>query len=116
LLLPVFRLYGLLGCPHCIEAEAYLRSKQVPVMTIIANDDPIASAGVNAILGSLEFPVMCYTPAKEIIKGFNEGEYARLVGVYRAALSAGAFDLPLGTEQPLGQNTPEVAEPTTGAA
>src|SRR5579859_7270179 len=97
-LLPPFRLYGLLGCPHCVQAEAYLRSKQCPVITVISNDDPIATAGVTSVTGSPDFPVLCYIPSKEVIKGFNEGEYERLVRAYRTALSAGAFDLPVSGE------------------
>lgn len=103
MLLPPFRLYGLIGCPHCISAEEFLRGRQCPVITIVANDDPIALAGVKALTNEPNYPVLCYTPEKEIIKGFNEGEYERLVKDYRAKLSAGTFDLPLGEQQPQPQ-------------
>lgn len=113
--LPPFRLYGLMGCPHCLNAERFLRSRQCPVIVVIANDDPIALAGVQAAAGTSDFPVLCYTPEKTIIKGFNEGEYGRVVQDYRARLSAGLFDVPTG-EQLIGpQAEAPLAPSATGA-
>lgn len=115
MMLPPFRLYGLVGCPHCMTAEAFLRSRQCPVITVISNDDPIATAGVTAVTGAAEFPVLCYTPNKEVLKGFIEGEYERLVADYRTRLSAGAFDIPTGAEQSGAETPAAPAEAATGA-
>lgn len=115
MVLPPFRLYGLLGCPHCAQAEQFLRSRQCPVITIIANDDPIASAGILSLTGQTNYPVMCYTPLKEIVKGFEEGVYDRLVKAYHAAAGAGAFDVSPGEQQSQLKAEALSAEATTGA-
>src|ERR1700686_4073111 len=87
--LPPFRLYGLLGCPHCVQAESFLRSRLLPTITVIANGDPIAAAGVKALTGTDEYPVLCCSLDNSIVKGFNEGEYERLNRLFHELAGSG---------------------------
>jgi len=104
-LLPPFRLYGLIGCPHCAEAETFLREKVVPTLVIIANDDIIAIEGIKAVTKKPEaaFPVLCCTFNNEIIEGFKKDEYDRLVKAYHTLFSPSPSNLPAGEQQPQPQ-------------
>src|SRR6266481_1406411 len=84
-MLPPFRLYGLIGCPHCVEAEQFFRTEGLPVLVVIGNDDPIAEAGVKAVTGKPEaaFPMLVCTFGKQIVEGFKEDEYRKLFDAYR---------------------------------
>ncbi|SRR6266404_596879 len=84
-MLPPFRLYGLIGCPHCVQAEQLFRTEGLPVLVVIGNDDPIAEAGVKAVTGKSEanFPMLVCTFGKQIVEGFKEDEYRKLFDAYR---------------------------------
>jgi glutaredoxin len=86
--LPPFVLYGLFGCPHCVEAEKVLREAKVPAQLTISNDDPIISAGIMTLTGKDEYPVLLYRPTKEVISGFKPLEYDRIIKSFNSLVSA----------------------------
>lgn len=77
-MIPFFTLYGLIGCPHCEEAEKYLKVRGIPVHLVIANDDPVADQGIEKIFGIKEYPVLVDKRLKQLIKGFKKEEYERI--------------------------------------
>lgn len=76
-----FVLYGLVGCPHCVEAEEYLQKAGIPFTTLVSNNDPIADAGIKTVTGKEipQYPVLLYKITKELIVGYKPEEYERLV-------------------------------------
>lgn len=113
-----FILYGLLGCPHCAEAETYLRKVGVPTTLVIANEDPIADAGVKQLTGSSQYPILIYRPTKEYVVGFLPEKYERLARAFYSVSSAGVPGVFGGEQQPIAevaQQTP-VSEDTTRTA
>lgn len=130
--LPPFRLYGLLGCPHCGLAEQFLRSQNLPTMIIAANDDPIAEAGVKWAMKQKNpelkddapavFPILVCTFGKQIVEGFKEDEYRRLAdawhilsGTTASINGPSALDSVNSGQQPNGQATTPPPETATGA-
>ena len=112
-----FRLYGLIGCLHCKNAEEYLRSHRLPAELIIANGDPIITAGAKAVTGSDNYPVLvcAFGGTQEVITGFKQEEYERVDKAFTAFASASTSSLFGGGLQPSGQNSPEAPAPTEGA-
>jgi len=107
--LPLFTLYGLIGCPHCSEAERYLSARRIPFLLHISNDDPIANGGVKAVTSKEEYPVLVSkldTKNIEVIVGFKENEYERIVSLFYKSVSASILSIFAG-EQP---NQPAVAK------
>lgn len=88
--IPAFRLYGLLGCVHCENAERFLRERLVPAEFILATGDPIINEGVKKLTNKDEFPILLYRPTKEIVVGFKKEEYERLVTTFGTLVSASA--------------------------
>jgi glutaredoxin len=113
--LPPFRLYGLVGCPHCVEAESYLHEKGLPAILVVANDDPIAQAGVKALTGEDAYPILCCTIDKTIVKGFKRDEFDRLAELYRTTFGGGLHNGVGGQLQPNGPDSPQAAEVLKGA-
>ena len=113
--LPPFRLYGLIGCPHCVEAETYLRTQNVPAILIVANDDPIAQAGVEKVTGASEYPVLCCTLDNSIVRGFNRVEFERLSKLYHSQLGISVSDGVGGEQQPSVPAPTTSPQPTPGA-
>lgn len=88
--IPPYTLYGLVGCPHCEAAEQFLRVRNLPVGLVIANEDPIADAGVKELTGGEDYPVLVNKITKSILKGFDEGKYRELAEDFYARSGAGA--------------------------
>lgn len=109
---PPFTLYGLIGCPHCAEAEAYLRARNLPVNLVVSNEDPIADAGVKAVLGSPMYPVLIYRPTSAILTGFDEGKYSEVANDYFKRLSAGSANVFGSGLQPQPQAPVETPAPS----
>jgi glutaredoxin len=97
-LIPPFTLYGKFGCDHCSQAEKYLRAHNIPTFIFVANEDPIISEGIKSVTGEAEFPVLLYRPTKEIIVGFKEKEYERVIADFVARVGASTPDVS-GSEQ-----------------
>ena len=122
-----FTLYGLLGCPHCSEAEKFLRSRGIATILVIANDDPIAKEGVlaagreaakakakaagasetetAAAIAAVvdEYPVLVSRLTKEIIRGYKQEDYERLANIVFALNGSGAPSVFSGQQQPVTQ-------------
>lgn len=99
-----FTLYGLQGCPHCAQAETFLRARSIPTILVLANDDPVAIAGVKALTPEPgdKFPVLVSRITKEVKVGFVEEEYERLARTYFAIAGASASSV-FGGGQPGGE-------------
>jgi glutaredoxin len=100
-----FRLFGLIGCPHCVDAEKYLREKFIPADLIVSNDDPVIAEGVKLIGKTSEpqFPVLLYRPTKELIVGFKPEEYERVISHYSSLVRTSAPNTFGGGQQPSQQ-------------
>ena len=103
-----FRLYSLFGCPHCEEALKFLIDKcvingQFGFQSLAVNQDPIAMAGVRAVTGKEEFPVLMSFITNEVIKGFNKEEYERLARVFNDMFRTGAPNVPAAESNNSGQ-------------
>ena len=112
---PPFTLYGLLGCPHCAQAEQYLRVRGIPVNLVVANEDPIADAGVKAILNEsqAQYPVLVNRISKSIQKGFDEGKFRELTDSYFALAGAGAPNFFGGGQLAQSENPVQTEAPST---
>lgn len=88
--IPAFTLYGLIGCPHCADAEKFLLSHGLGFNIVIVNEDPIATTGIKQITGEDAAPVLVYKLTKEILKGFVREDYERVANDYYARVSASA--------------------------
>lgn len=115
-----FTLYGLQGCPHCAQAETFLRARSIPTILVLANEDPVAIAGVKALTPEPgdKFPVLVSRITREVKVGFVEAEYERLAQTYFAIAGAGASSV-FGGGQPGGEVVPQqVAQvaPSSGPA
>ena len=104
--IPPFVLYGLIGCPHCNEAEMYLRKAGVPFMSIVSNDDVIIDEGIKKILGleRSEYPVLLYKISKEVVKGFQPDQYERLTKSFYSFVGSSAPSTFSGQQQPVTEN------------
>jgi glutaredoxin len=98
-----FTLYGLVGCPHCVEAESFLRVRNLPFNLVIANDDPIADAGIKDVTGQANYPVLIYKPLKKYVVGFEKEKYAEFADNFYALLSASTPSVFNGGQQPVSQ-------------
>lgn len=83
-----FVLYGLVGCQHCESAVQFLSKVGVPFSIVVANDDPVATSGVEKLLGESAYPVLIYRPTKEYVKGFEADKYEKLTRAFYAAVGA----------------------------
>lgn len=90
-MLPPFTLYGLQGCSHCRSAEQFLKMRGIPFIAMLANDDPIISAGVKQMTGGEEYPVLVSRmDPKEVISRFRPDEYERITKLFYSVNSSSA--------------------------
>jgi glutaredoxin len=85
---PPFTLYGLMGCPSCSQAENFLKTRGMSFNIVVANDDPITHEGVKKVTGQEQYPVLLYRPTKEIVVGFKQEDYERLINSFYVIASA----------------------------
>lgn len=104
-----FVLYGLMNCPHCLQAEVYLKKAGVPFTVFVANDDPIADEGIKKITGkeTSEYPVLLYKVTKDVVVGYKPEEYERLSKSFYSLVSASSPSV-FGGQQP---DIPQGAQP-----
>jgi glutaredoxin len=89
----VLRLYGLEGCPSCGQAASFIQSKNLPCEMILANNDPIISAGNKALNnGEDKFPILICNLTKDVIVGFKQEEYDRIWKVIDTLFRTGSLD------------------------
>lgn len=112
--LPPFTLYGLVGCPHCASAESFLRSRNIPFIAMIANDDPIVAAGVKQLTGSDSYPVLVAKFNKEIVSGFKQEDYERVASSFYSLNSPSAPSIFASEQQSQSQASSEI--PSSSAA
>lgn len=93
--LPVFTLYGLMGCPYCEVAEKFLRVRNIPFIVMHADGDPIIDAGIKAFTGlpKAEYPIliargMGKNNKTRIVRGFRREIYEELVNLLYARADA----------------------------
>lgn len=102
-----FVLYGLVGCPHCVEAEKFLRSRGLPTQLIVANEDPVADAGAKANNrqhpGTAEYPILVSKLTKEIKVGYVLEDYERIANAFFTIVSSSAPSLFGGEQQSVPQ-------------
>jgi glutaredoxin len=87
-----FKLYGLSQCPHCQKALEFIQQHKWPCEVLVADNDPVISAGVEKITGSNNFPVLLSRLTQEFITGFKSEEYERLARVFDTLVRTGAYD------------------------
>lgn len=97
--IPPFKLYGLIGCPHCVDAEKFLSGRGIPFLLMLASNDPIIEEGVKKILNveKAEYPILLcsITTPLQIVRGFNKVEYERLANLFfemRSTSAASVFN------------------------
>lgn len=115
MMLAPFRLYGIVGCPHCADAEAFLRDHRMPTEVIIANDDQVIKEGNIKLYGADNYPVLVSRVTREVVQGFKREDYERIDKAFGAQLNAGAVSAFGGGQQPDGQNPASVPEMAAGA-
>ena len=113
------RLYKLVGCPKCDEAEVFLAQKGVPGEKNICGElggevDPIVDAGIRARTG-LDvgtYPILVCYLTEEVIVGFLPREYERICNAVlaRYGASAPAPAPPQGEPVRQGEGVPAVAQ------
>ena len=86
-----FKLYGLSQCPHCQSALQFVQQRKLPCEVLIADNDPIVSAGVEKVTGKNEFPVLLSRITSEIITGFKAEDYERLAKIFDTLVRTGAI-------------------------
>lgn len=118
-----FRLYGIPGCAHCEAAAQFMFNEKVPTQLVVVGADPIAQEGIKKCLGGDAVQVPCLVSVvgeqPEIIVGFKEEDYKRVIGTFRAKFGAGAPSAPAYEGVNPGEASPSVvspASPDSGAA
>ncbi len=118
-----FRLYGQPGCPHCEKAAQFFVGAQVPAQFVVVGNDPIALEGIKKCLGSETVSIPCLVSAvsaqPEIIVGFKEEDFSRVVEAYRALVRANTPSVPAAegvNSGPAAQVAEPSAPPAAGAA
>lgn len=96
---PPFTLYGLIGCPHCVHAEQYLKIRNIPYITMYVNNDPIIISGIKQIVGTEEVPVLVSRISNEVISGFKEPEYERVSKLFYTLAGPSAPSIFAGEQQ-----------------
>ena|SRR5579859_2753313 len=110
------RLYALLNCPHCQIAKAHLTGAGVKFEYVDSGKDPVAQKGIEAILGQSRFPMLVAMPQEgdtQIVVGYNEGEYGRIVGLCRVSAGPEPINEALAGSNYIGNATKVVGEPVT---
>ena len=114
-----FRLYGLPGCQFCEKAAQFLFQEKVPAQLVVVGADPIAQEGIKKVLGSEQITVPCLVSAvgaqAEVIVGFKEEDYRRVVGTFRALTSASAIGAPAAEINNSGEAAAGSVEPPSSA-
>ena len=115
-----FRLYGNPGCPACEAAARKFIEAKVPALMIGVENDPIINEGIRAVTRDEEtrVPVLVsfLNNPIEVIQGFKEGEYDRLLSLYRSRVGSVAPSVSTPEGQSAGE-TPQVGSeqaPTAG--
>lgn len=103
--IPPFTLYGLIGCQHCVNAEQYLKLRNIPFIAMYINGDPIIGAGIKAVTKADEAPVLVCRISNEIITGFKESDYERVTKLYYSGVGAGPISIFAGEQQSVARNT-----------
>ena len=100
--LPPVRLYGEDGCPFCQQAVQFFQNNRIPIQGIAVDEDPIIIEGAKFWLRKAQslpcdadlkasIPVVVsFLNPKEVLLGYNEDGYKRIVEAYRAFISASA--------------------------
>jgi hypothetical protein len=119
--IPPFTLYGLQGCNQCSQAELFLRSRGLPFMFVVCNDDPIAQAGAAVVTKSWmdanhknvpAFPILISRVTKEWKVGFEKAEYERIANACYDVVHASSASV-FGVGQPDIEATSAVSEATS---
>jgi glutaredoxin len=112
--LPPFTLYGLVGCPHCEAAEKFLKVRSIAYWGMVANGDPIIEAGVKAIIGSPDYPILVsrVEGKPKIVKGFKKETYERLVQLLYASADSSVSSLFGSGQQPGPPASVEITDDT----
>ena len=114
-----FRLYGLPGCQFCEKAAQFLFQEKVPAQLVVVGADPIAQEGIKKVLGSEQITVPCLVSAvgaqAEVIVGFKEEDYRRVVGTFRALTGASAIGTPAAEINNSGEAAAGSVEPPSPA-
>lgn len=87
---PKFRVYALPGCNWCEKAVSYFVQKNVPFQLVMGTD-PVINKGIEGVSGQIppNFPVLVSFVTNEMILGFKEDEYARVIAVYHSGNGTG---------------------------
>jgi glutaredoxin len=102
--IPPFTLYGLIGCPHCVRAEQYLKIRNVPYIAMYINGDPIITEGIKQVTNAnQEAPVLVSRLTNEVISGFKEPDYERVAKLFYSLAGISAPSIFGGAEQPVPQ-------------
>lgn len=72
------KVYSTQTCPHCVDAKAYLDSKNIPYTNMDVGTDAVARKELMA-MGHMGVPVILID-GQEIV-GFNKPEVDRLLGL-----------------------------------
>lgn len=102
--LPPFTLYGLVGCPHCVHAEQYLKVRGIPYIAMYVQNDPLISAGIRQVTGTDEAPVLVSRLSNEVISGFKEQEYERVAKLFYTLAGPSAPSIFAGEQQSVPQS------------
>lgn len=92
---PPVRLYGENNCPFCERAAQFFHANNIPIQGIAVDEDPIIREGIKLVSKQTEVKipvVVSFLNPKEVILGYNEDGYKRIVEAYRAFISASAGD------------------------
>lgn len=111
-----FRLYSLENCPFCLQARNFLVGSGVPWEDIISDNDPIIKTGIEKLAGEDRFPVLLSRVTNEIILGWKEEDYKRVVEAYNRINGAGATNLSVDRKPVVGEGEkPPTANPEANA-
>lgn len=122
MLLP-FRLYSLENCPYCSMAKQFLMQNKVQGDEVVADKDPIIEQGAIKLTGKSNFPILVCRLTNEIITGWKEDEYKRVVATYNALYGTATSNLSVDgkpvVQEPAptqgGVSHPELASPPTSS-
>ena len=113
---PPVRIYGEVGCPFCEQAIQFFQRNGIPIQGIALDEDPIIREGIKVVSKQSEVKipvVVSFLNPKEVILGYSEDGYKRIVETYRAfvSASAGDFSVSVGAAPPAPPPVAQSEEP-----
>ena len=104
-----FRLYALSNCPFCQNAVDFMTNSGMMSDLYIADNDPIITQGAIRVTGRNQFPILVSRLTNEIVTGWRENDYKRLLEVFNKFYRPSTSNLSVDGKPVVQENSGEGA-------